>query len=142
MKRGITLSIVLIAIVIMITLITTASVVGAGAIGTANFESFKSNVTRTADAVNEYYLKNEILPTTNEIIAADSVSNELRQLLAEKGDINAKLYVVDMSKLNDSTIENGKGTLKDKDVYFIAENSLNVYYLKGYKYRANRYFSY
>ena len=142
MKKGVTLSIVLIAIVIMITIITTASVVGAGAINTANFEDFKSMESRTADAVNEYYIKNDTLPVTNEIVAADTVSNELKQLLAQRGDINSKLYVVDMSKIDDSTIENGNGNLNNKDVYIVAEESLNVYYLKGYTYRSVKYFSY
>lgn len=142
MKKGVTLSIVLIAIVIMITIITTASVVGSNAISTANFEDFKSNVSRAADAVNEYYLSNSTLPVTNEIVAADSVSNELRQLLSKRGDINSKLYVVDMNKIEDSTIEKGRGTLSNKDVYIVAEETLNVYYLKGYTYRSVKYFSY
>ena len=75
-------------------------------------------------------------------VAADTVSNELKQLLAQRGDINSKLYVVDMSKIDDSTIENGKGNLNNKDVYIVAEETLNVYYLKGYTYRSVKYFSY
>lgn len=142
MKKGVTLSIVLIAIVVMITIITTASVVGSSAISTANFEDFKSNVSRMADAVNEYYIKNKELPVTNEIVAADSVTNELRQLLTTRGDINSKLYVVDINKISDPTIENGTGNINNKDVYIVAENSLNVYYLKGYKYKSVKYFSY
>lgn len=142
MKKGVTLSIVLIAIVVMITIITTASVVGSSAINTANFEDFKSNVSRMADAVNEYYIKNKELPVTNEIVAADSVTNELRQLLTTRGDINSKLYVVDINKISDPTIENGTGNINNKDVYIVAENSLNVYYLKGYKYKSVKYFSY
>ena len=142
MKKGVTLSIVLIAIVVMITIITTASVVGSSAINTANFEDFKSNVSRMADAVNEYYIKNKELPVTNEIVATDSVTNELRQLLTTRGDINSKLYVLDINKISDPTIENGTGNINNKDIYIVAENSLNVYYLKGYKYKSVKYFSY
>ena len=47
-----------------------------------------------------------------------------------------------MSKIDDSTIENGKGNLNNKDVYIVAEETLNVYYLKGYTYRSVKYFSY
>lgn len=140
MKKGVTLSIVLVAIVIMLILISSATVVGTTAIATANFEEFKGMVTRLSNNVNEYYLKNKELPVKNEVIATNSLSQEFQAELEKKGDLNKKMFVVDMSKINDATITIGRSSSSSEDIFLVAEESQNIYYLKGHEYKKVRYY--
>lgn len=140
-KRGITTSILLVAIVIMAILIGTASVVGSNAIKTANFENFKSEISRVSDMVNSYSVKNGNLPIRNEIVAVDSMSSDLKSAILSKGDVNENFYVVDVEKLNDSTISLGKGSYASSDVFLVTETTQNIYYLKGYIYNSKIYYN-
>ena len=57
MKKGITLTIAVMAVTIMLILITSSTVIGGSAISAANFEKLNSMLTRTSDNINEYYTK-------------------------------------------------------------------------------------
>ena len=140
MKKGISLIMVVAAVAIMMILISAASVVGSGAIGTANFEEYKSLLSRVSDNVNEYYVQNGVLPITTQVIAFNSLGNEFANAIVANNDQANTLYVVDMSKLNDSTITKGNGDVKSQDVFLVAKGSNNVYYMKGFKYRSKVYF--
>ena len=54
MKKGLSLSTVVIAISIMLILVSSVSVIGSSAITSANFEEYKSNIDRVSD--EGYYL--------------------------------------------------------------------------------------
>lgn len=140
MKKGVTMSVILVAIVIMMILITSASVVGSGAIASANFEEFKSGISRVADAVNAYEIANGKLPIKNEVISADSLGANFYTELSMRNDKEKKLFVVDLSLLNDPTIRTGKGSVANQDVFVVSEGSKNVYYLKGYRYKKKYYY--
>ena len=142
MKKGVSLTTVVIAITVMMILIASVSVIGSSAINSANFEEYKSEIERVANEVNLYITENDTLPTTNEVISINSLESEFLNSLNENNDISNKLYVVDISKLNDYNLEKGKGTVSDKDVFVVAEDSNNVYYLKGFRYRGKVYFTY
>ena len=141
MKKGVSLVIVIIAISVMLILISAAAVVGSGAIASANFDEYISVLSRMSDNVNEYYVQNNILPVTKQVVSADSLGNEFSSALSKKGDLEERLYVVDMNKITDSTVKFGRGTIDSKDVFVVTENTHNVYYLKGMNYRSNIYFS-
>ena len=126
----------------MMILIASVSVIGSSAINSANFEEYKSEIERVANEVNLYITENDTLPTTNEVISINTLESEFLNSLNENNDISNKLYVVDISKLNDYNLEKGKGTVSDKDVFVVAEDSNNVYYLKGFRYRGKVYFTY
>ena len=142
MKKGISMVTVLIAVSVMMILVSSVSVIGSSAISSANFEEYKSKVERVADEINIYINENGTLPITNQIVSINSLGGDFLEAVKEKNDLSNKFYVVDISKLNDYSIENGKGNLNDKDVFLIAENSNNVYYLKGFKYKGKVYFNY
>lgn len=142
MKKGVSLMTVIIAVSVMIILVSSVSVIGSSAISSANFEEYKSKVERVADEINIYINENGTLPITNQSVSINSLGKEFLEAAKEKNDLSNKFYVVDISKLNDYSIENGKGNLNDKDVFLIAENSNNVYYLKGFKYKGKVYFNY
>lgn len=140
MKKGITMSVVLIAVVIMLILITSATVVGTTSISTANYEDFKSIVGRVSNNVNEYYVKNNELPVKNEVVATDSLSESFQDELEKKGDLNKKLFIIDMTKINDSTITIGRGNSTSEDIFLVAEDSHNIYYLKGHEFKRVKYY--
>lgn len=142
MKKGISMVTVLIAVSVMMILISSVSVIGSSAISSANFEEYKSKVERVADEINIYINENGTLPITNQSVSINSLGEDFLEAAKEKNDLSNKFYVVDVSKLNDYRIDNGKGNLNNKDVFLIAENSNNVYYLKGFKYKGKVYFNY
>ena len=142
MKKGISLTTVVIAISVMMILITSVSVIGSSAINSANFEEYKSVIERVADELNIYVTENKSLPIKNEAVSANNLGSDFVENLKENNDLLNNLYVIDISKLDDYNFEKGKGTISDKDVFVVAENSHNVYYLKGFKYRGKVYFTY
>ncbi len=141
MKKGLSLSTVVIAISIMLILVSSVSVIGSSAITSANFEEYKSNIDRVSDEVNIYVTDNGTLPVTNEVIAINSLSQDFLNQVKENGDLANKFYLVDISKLNDYNIKKGRGNVENKDVFLVTENTNNVYYLKGFKYRGKVYFN-
>lgn len=141
MKKGLSLSTVVIAISIMLILVSSVSVIGSSAITSANFEEYKSNIDRVSDEVNIYVTDNGTLPVTNEVIAINSLGQDFLNQVKENGDLANKFYLVDISKLNDYNIKKGRGNVENKDVFLVTENTNNVYYLKGFKYRGKIYFN-
>ncbi len=140
MKRGITVSILVITIVLMFSLVTTATVIGTRAIQTASYEEFLSKVVRVSNDVNEYVIDNKKLPTTSEIIAKEGLPEGLKAELNKNNDATNNLFVIDMTKLRTESVNIGKGTVADMDVFIVAENTNNVYYLKGIEYRGTMYY--
>lgn len=140
MKRGITISILAVAIAIMLIIVSISTVAGIGTIRTAAYDEFLSKLTRVANDVNFYAKKNGELPITNEIIAKTGLPNELNELIVNNGDDNNELYVIDMKKLNTETVNIGYGTVDNMDVFLVAKNTNNIYYLKGYKYKGVTYY--
>lgn len=141
MKKGLSLSTVVIAISIMLILVSSVSVIGSSSITSANFEEYKSNIDRVSDEVNIYVTDNGTLPVTNEVIAINSLGQDFLNQVKENGDLANKFYLVDISKLNDYNIKKGRGNVENKDVFLVTENTNNVYYLKGFKYRGKVYFN-
>lgn len=141
MKKGVSLLVVIVAVTVMLIIISAATVIGTGAITTANYEEYVSELNRVSDNVNEYYIENKELPVTGEVVSATSLGNEFLANMKDKGDLEENLYIVDLSKLKDSTIKKGKGNVSDQDIYLVTQNSQNVYYLKGFKYKAKVYFT-
>ena len=139
-KSGISMVIVITAVAIMMVLVSVASVVGTGAIETANYDEFISNVNRVADSVNVYYLQNGTLPITGDSVNISSLPDAFKLELKNKNDAANKLFVLDISLLNDSTIKNGTGGLNNQDVFVVAEDTHNVYYLRGFEYKSKIYY--
>ena len=141
MRKGLSLATVVVAISIMLILVSSVSVIGSSAISSANFEEYKSTIDRIADEVNIYITDNGNLPVTNEVIAINPLGKDFLNQVKENGDLANKFYIVDISKLNDYSVKKGKGNVENKDVFLVTENTNNVYYLKGFKYRGKVYFN-
>ena len=80
------------------------------------------------------------LPTTHQIVAKVNLTEDLVNELTENNDLENDLYVLDMSKIDINNVTKGRGTVDDRDVFLVAENSNNVYYFKGYRYRNTMYY--
>lgn len=141
MKKGISMMMLVVATAVMMILITSASVIGINSVNTANFEEYKSVLSRIADDVNYYYIENDTLPVKSDengiqVIDASSINSEFYRQVIEQGDENNQLYIIDLGKLEDSTI-----SFSDKDgIYLVANNSHNVYSLNGFKYKSRVYY--
>ena len=142
MKRGITVSTLSIAIVIMLILVSVSTVAGIRAIKTASYEEFTSKMLRLSDDVNIYVKKNGTLPVKNEIVSQAGMNTVLKELIANNGDTNNTLYVLDLNKLTTESINMGEGNTENLDVFLVAENTNNVYYLKGFEYKGVRYYGF
>lgn len=140
MKKGITISMLVVTVVLMFTLVTTATVVGTRTIQTASYEEFLSKIQRVSNDVNKYIVDNNSLPTTFEIIAKEGLPDGLKAELNRNKDSANNLFVIDMSKLRTESVNIGKGSIEDLDVFIVAENTNNIYYLKGIEYRGNIYY--
>ena len=140
-KSGVTFSVVLVAIVIMLIVISSATVIGTRSISTANFEEYKSEIKRVEDNVNVYYVKNGTLPVKKEIVDVNTLDIGMKNELVKNGDFDSLLYVVDISLVNDVTIKKGDGNVLSGDVYLVSEDTQNVYYLNGFKYNGTVYYS-
>lgn len=141
-KRGITVSTLSIAITIMLILVSISSVAGIRAIKTASYEEFTSKMVRLSNDVNIYVKKNGNLPIKNEIVSRSGMSEALKTLITNNGDENNMLYVIDLSKLTTENLNIGEGTTENLDVFLVAENTNNVYYLKGFEYQGERYYGF
>lgn len=140
MKKGITVSTLAIAAIIMLIVTTTVSVVGVRSIQSAKFENYKSIIRRVSDVALEYYTTNKKIPTTGEVIANETLNLDILTELSNNGDNQRRLYVIDTSAL-DITVNIGKGNVQNKDVFVMAEGTNNVYYLQGYEYKGIVYFT-
>lgn len=139
MKRGITLSILVVTVVLMFIIVTTATVVGTRTIQTASYEEFLSKVLRVSNDVNKYVIDNKELPTTQEIIAKEGLPNSLKSEINSNNDAANNLLVIDMTKIKSESVNIGKGSVGDMDVFIVSQNSNNVYYLRGVKYKGKTY---
>lgn len=133
MKKGITVSLLVVVITIMIIVVSAVSVVGVKSIDRANYEAFKSKVDSISDLTLEYITTNKTLPVTDEVVGKGMLDANFLSELSENLDTNNKIMVIDLSKL-DTTVDIGKGTVSDGDVFVLCENTNNVYYLKGFEY--------
>lgn len=134
MKKGITFSVLAVAVSIMIITVTTAVVFGTRAADSASYEEYISKLKRMEDGINYYQEKNDDLPTVG-VLAKTDISDEFLQALTSNGDQDSDLYIVDMSKLNVVNVDIGYGLPTTDDIFLLASGTNNLYYLAGMEYK-------
>lgn len=139
MKKGITMSILAITVVIMLILVSAATIVGTQSIRTANYEEFLSKIKRVSDDINSYIIENNIQPMTGDIVAKTGLPNSLLAEITNKEDDYNNLYIIDMNKLKTVNVNIGYGSISNMDIFLVSENTNNVYYYKGFKYKGSIY---
>lgn len=85
--------------------------------------------------VQVYYSKNGTIP----IVGTTPIANIDLGGQASSKD-NANYYKIDLSKLYNVSLNYGGGTIEDKNIYVINEQSHNIYYLKGTEFENTIYY--
>jgi len=149
-KKGVSLIVLVIAIVVMGIIASTVMFVSSDTVDSSDKAAFITDLQQIEDLVHEYYLSNNMLPivegieyTKNEVVTqlsegSDSLSGEVTL----NGDDEAIFYELDLTKLPIDSVN--KGMRKDEnalDVFLITSDSLNVYYLQGVEISDEYYFS-
>jgi len=148
-KRGISLVVLVITIIVMIVLSSTIIYISSDMVMDTKQGAFALDLEQIEDLTKEYYLNNNELPAIgSEYTKATLVAliTEGAEILSDEitinGDDSAKFLRVDLSKLDISNITRGMEDNGDTtDIYVIATDSLNVYYLKGEEIGGEYYFS-
>lgn len=147
-KQGISLVVLVITIIVMI-IIASIAIIGINdLIITADTQDFANEVNVIEESIKEYYATHKILPVTStkynksELLnkLEGSYKTKLNTEITENNDADNTFYVVDLKLLEITTPERGLGT-DALDIYLVASNTLNVYYLKGVEIEDNIYFS-
>lgn len=135
MKKGITISVLAIAVAIMAIAVSTALVIGTKNIKSASYEEYISKLKRVEDEINLYEEKYDALPITGEILSKVGANQDFLNALNNNGDNLDDLYIIDMDKLNVVSVNIGYGSSENNDIFLIASNSKNLYYFAGMEYR-------
>lgn len=150
-KKGISLVILTITIIVMIILASVVIYIAADTTNNSKMAAFASDLEQVEDLVNEYYLANGTLPVVSSATGYNKtqftglITNGKSTLVSEiisNGDDSAVFYKLDLSKLDIESTKRGLEADGDTtDAYFVASNTFNVYYLKGRKIANDYYFS-
>ena len=155
-RKGISLIMLIITIVLALILVmSTAAVVG-NAINNSRITTFASDVLEVQDALKSYYIQNDVIPVLgdekvySQLEIEDFLENAKQIALFEEelslnGDFNdnrnlGAFYILDIGALGVEQTARGLQE-QENDVYVASYPSMNVYYLKGLSTRKTTYFS-
>lgn len=156
LKRGITLIVLVLTIILALILITATTLAVGNSIDNARLAAFANDLKEVQDAVKVYYMENDSFPTPADSTDAlsqkdifDIVSNKVifKQDLSVNNDYNENenlgaFYKIDLKILGvEQTI---RGTMEDRkadDIYVVSYPSMKIYYLAGVKAKNNTYYS-
>ena len=139
-KRGISVLMLAVTIVIMAILVTSTLVGVNLAINDARLRTLAQDMVTIEDKIQEQYSLTGTMPITGPALIADQVLTKItpseRALLlaACTADQNneSNYYEISLADLGITTSNRGTKKTQD-DIYVISENSMRVYYLKGVK---------
>jgi|GEM_PF-761019 len=148
-KKGISLVVLIITIVVALILVVTAVISTTVAIDSANITMFSKDLTEIAEATEEYYMANNVMPDLASSIVMDkddllslAKSRSLfLQELTENNDLDSQFYAIDLAKINVTKIGYGTRSLGENDAFFISFPSMKVYYPYGIDAKGTTYFS-
>lgn len=155
LKKGVTMSVMLIAVALMSVLAGTAIIYGTSSINLANKGKFESIVDIVKENTELYYEREGTYPICMEgqreiQVTTSSLDKDLKNELVENGDTNEFLNVLDLKKLKIPSIELGNiqsnldnnisidDQIRKKDVFLINQETGNIYYMAGLKFKGKR----
>lgn len=136
-QKGITL-IILIMTLIIIAILASVTVTNFDS-GTdiKKYNYMCADIELLESKIQVYYNNNETLPMKGN--ALNNVKVNLGgQASSRDGDV---YYQIDVSKLNNVTLNYGGGNVENKNIYVINEQSHEVYYLKGIEFEGKIYYT-
>lgn len=150
-KKGVTLTILAITVIIMVILASTIVINVGTAITDTRKATFSMDLKTIEDAVSIYYIQNNSMPSDKEALSKIEIlnlsGNDNMNLLREEINLNGDekddtyFYIIDLSKLSIDNPSRGTYSLGDNDIYVVAYPSLKVYYLAGISADSTKYFS-
>ena len=149
MKKGVSL-IIMAVIIVVLSVITGVTVYSSrDSINMSKRANFFTNMSKLQDAVTAYYATTGILPVKSNAAALTkeqlldkvdaSVKEELSNKISSNGDDEGKFYALDIKKINvEETVYN---ITEDSDVLYINDMGTCVYYITGVKIDEKLYFA-
>lgn len=143
MKKGISLMVLVVTIIILSILAGIVVFSAKDAIDISKEASFKTNIAKIQDAAIEYYATRGELPVKENAVALtnaelltkanlSTVAHEtLSQAITSNGDNDSKFYVLDIEKLNVS--KSVYDITKKSEVLYINDEGTHVYYITGFR---------
>lgn len=129
-SKGITITVLVVTVVILL-ILTSTIIMKAGNYKNVNkLNNLYADIKLLEDKVLEYHNDYGILPTKGEKITPNRSMEE------------GEYYEIDLSQLENLTLNYGKGSIDDKDIYIVNKNTLDVYYYKGIEYEESLYYTY
>lgn len=141
MKSKIGISLVSLVIVVIVMTILTGVIV-VTSLSSMNENSkveFATELLNVQNAVDEYYYEKSDYPLKAEVIFDITNINEKEQFQKEE-TTSITLYELDMETLGMSNLKYGTKTTED-DIYAVSPNTGTVYYLKGFEYDGEKYYT-
>lgn len=156
-KSGVSMIILVITIIVMIILATAGIAISSTIITNSKKTAFAEDLQAIQDAVTEYYVNNNVLPTfvnnnvpvqytKAQFIGQQTEGNKtlLESELVFNSDESADniFYVIDMAKIDVKSSSRGLGGLETpEDVYLVSKDTKTVYYYQGYNINGEAYYS-
>ncbi len=153
-KRGVTLTVLAVAIVIMVILASVVVVNVGDSVTDTRKTTFANDLKTVSDQVSVYYVQNDKIPTDDEPLSEKEVlnlagqdnMNFLKEELRLNGDDNdntdlGTFYKINLSKIDIENTNRGISQNGENDIYVVSYPSLNVYYLAGISADSTKYFS-
>ncbi len=144
-KRGISLVVLTITIVVTVILATVIVLQSSNTITDALLADFTNQISQIEDQTKTYYYQNNEEPVIGGTSKMDAVEllnmanldtdtkNTFLKELSDNGDYSATFYQIDLNKLDLDNVQMGLKKEGLNDVYVVAYPSQNVYYVKGIK---------
>ncbi len=146
MKKGISMVSLIALITITLILLTTLTISGINTASNAKKIAFAMEIQMVQDAVDSYYLQNEIYPSINSVVlGVNSFTDSEKAQFIQNGETITNnqilLYQIDYSKINITDLKYGNLSLGETDIYVVSPKTGKVYYAKGIKIGNSRYFT-
>ena len=135
-EKGVTLSILVITIIVLLILTSTLIYNAKGSINIQNTTKLYNDIELLREKVSEYYNEYGEIPAKIEYTNIGSLSNIL-----SKNNDTGKFYVIDLEAMKGISLNYGKDNENIKnnpnnansytDIYIINENSHNIFYVNG-----------
>ena len=127
-EKGITMVAIVITIVILFIIVSAVSFSSKNGIDMKNINNMYTDIMLLEDKVAMYYLANSALPVISTPLNIDEVPDKIKTFNPNDNDV---YYKIDLSLLDNITLNNAKDRSNVTDTYIINQRSHSIYYLKG-----------
>ena len=136
-EKGITLTVLILTVMILIIITSVMARNSFSSISISKLTKLQNDIEQLNDRIATYYVGTGKLPINESETPMTKVdlSNVLNDMSINDGD---KYYTIDLSKLDNLSLNYGKGK-KANDKYIINEETHVVYYYAGIEYDGEKY---